>query len=121
MWPRPPAEPVEGRGVYVMRTLRDLRHMGRVLWVTFQEPWSQERVGGGIGGVGEGVLEGVGWRREMGGGEVVVAMVGGLVVVVVVGVVGRVRCGGLGMWCCALRWERGRRWSGGRGSLRREL
>lgn len=101
-----------------MRTLRDLRHMGRVLWVTFHEPWSQERVGGGIGGVGEGVLEGVGWRREMGGGEVVVAMVGGLVVVVVVE---RVRCGGLGMWCCALRWSAVEVGAGCRGSLRREL
>ena len=101
-----------------MRTLRDLRHMGRVLWVTFQEPWSQERVGGGI--VEEGVVEVevVGWRREMGGGEVVVAMVGGLVVVVVVE---RVRCGGLGMWCCALRWSAVEVGAGCRGSLRREL
>ena len=84
-----------------MRTLRDFFHMGRVLWVTFQEPWSQERVGGGI--VEEGVVEVevVGWRREMGGGEVVVAMVGGLVVVVE-----RVRCSGLGRWCCGRR-ERG--------------
>ena len=85
-----------------MRTLRDFFHMGRVLWVTFQEPWSQERVGGGIEeeGVVEVEVEVVGWRREMEGGEVVVAMVGGLVVEVE-----RVRCSGLGTWCCALRWS----------------
>jgi hypothetical protein len=68
--------------------------MGNVLWVTFQGPWSQERVGGVTGAEEEGALEVVGWRREMCGGEVeggaeVVAMVGGLVVLGK-----RARCGG---------------------------
>ena len=82
-----------------MRTLRDLRHMGRVLWVTFQEPRSQERVGGVTAeGVGEEeALEVVGWRREMGGGVVVVAAM----VVALVVEMGRARCGvrGRGVLC----------------------
>ena len=46
MWPSPPALPDLGIGVYLIMTLRDFSHMGSVLWVTFQGPWSQESVGG---------------------------------------------------------------------------
>jgi hypothetical protein len=65
-----------GRGVYVMRTFRDFRHMGSVLCVTFQGPASQERVGGGIWGLsGEGgVVEVEGERKGSGGGVVMVGV-----------------------------------------------
>lgn len=68
-WPRPPAEPLWGIGVYVMRTLRDFFHMGRVEWVTVQEPWSQVRVGGVMGGVVVGGEEDEveGWRSVISG------------------------------------------------------
>jgi hypothetical protein len=41
---------VSGMGVYVITTLRFLRHMGSVEWVTFHGPESHLRVGGGIEG-----------------------------------------------------------------------
>ena len=52
-----------GMGVYVITTLRFLRHMGSVEWVTFQGPESHWRDGGGIEGEGEAVGSVDGARR----------------------------------------------------------
>lgn len=53
--------------MYVICTLRDFFHIGRVEWVTFHEPCSQESVGGVTVGAPEGVgaLEVEGWRSIM--------------------------------------------------------
>lgn len=70
-----------GRGVYVMRTLRAVRHIARVEWVTVQVRWSQSRAGGEkeeeeVDDEEVAYLEGM--RRVMGfGALLVVDMLGG--------------------------------------------
>lgn len=51
--------------MYVMRTLRDFFHMGRVEWVTFQVPESQEMEGGAMSWGVEGRV--LGALRVIGG------------------------------------------------------
>ncbi len=62
-----------GKGVYVIETLRALRHMGRVEWVTCQVPESHSVVGGVkfVVVVLGGVVEVDGARRVMVDGVVI--------------------------------------------------